>query len=120
MPNLTKQAISRLQTSALHTALFNGCYNMVVAEAKFARYRVELRVRVTHPYLQWQCGNKNDVELIYWKSCTGTILEIPSELEDLLAVMRSVGTMTDEEARNISTTNVNIFQQAMNDLGIAT
>lgn len=117
MNKLTKQALKRLQEAPVEVRLWGGCFNIASVKAEFSRYSVELRVEVTNPALAWQCGNKNEVRLIYWKSCSGTPLEVPSELEVLVEKLRSAGTMSDEQARNLSRENASAFAQACSELG---
>ena len=109
-PQLTKQAITRLNTAPVAVQVVNGCFNIVTVIAAFSRYRVELRVEVTHPALAWQCGDRNFVELIYWKGCDGEWLELPSELEVLVERLKVAGAMSDEQARNLSGENASAGQ----------
>jgi len=114
---LTRQALTRLNSAPVMVKLWGGCFNTASVTASFSRYSVELRVQVTHPSLQWQCGNKNAVELVYWKGCSGVPLEVPSELEVLVEKLRSAGTMSDEQARNLSRENASAFAEVANQLG---
>lgn len=116
---LTKQAIKRLKEAETKVTLWNGCFNRAVRKIKISNHEIELRVEVTHPMLQWQCGNKDSVELVFWKSCSGKIIkDIPEELKDVVAKMKQEATMTDEEAYNISKENKEAFVQSMKELGI--
>lgn len=117
MNKLTKQALKRLQEAPVEVRLYNGCFNVASVKAEFSRYSVELRVEVTNPVLAWQCGNKNKVKLVYWKSCSGEPLELPSELDVLVEKLRSAGTMSDEQARNLSRKNASVFAEVANQLG---
>lgn len=117
MNKLTKQALKRLQEAPVEVRLWNGCFNTASVKAEFSRYSVELRVQVTHSALEWQCGNKNAVELIYWKGCTGEHLEIPTELGNLVEELRFAGTMSDEQAQSLSRNNALVFVEAATALG---
>lgn len=97
--------------------LYNGCFNVASVTAEFSRYRVELRVETTHPSLAWQCGDKNEVSLIYWKGSSGHHLEVPAELNDLVEKLRSAGTMGNEEAAKLSRENAAAFASAFEELG---
>ena len=112
MDKLTKQALKRLQEAPVEVKLYNGCFNVASVKAEFSRYRVELRVEVTNPVLAWQCGNKNEVQLIYWKSCTGEHLQVPPELKGLVDNLKVAGTMSDEQARTLSMENAFSFTHA--------
>jgi sRNA-binding regulator protein Hfq len=101
MKKLTKQALTRLQETPVKVKLWNGCFNVASVEAKFSRYSIELRVETTNPLLKWQCGNKNEVALIYWKSGNGQRLEVPAELNALVGKLRAAGTMSNEEAAKL-------------------
>lgn len=113
----TKQVINKFKTQPIEVRLWNGCFNRATVEVKQSRYNYILSVEVTHPHLVWQCGDKNSVELVYWKSCTGTHIEIPPELHDLIAEMKVRATMQDDEAARISAENRASFNQAMQDMG---
>jgi hypothetical protein len=116
---LTKQAIKRLKEAETKVTLWNGCFNRAVRKIKINRYEIELRVEVTHPMLEWQCGNKNSVELVFWKSHSGRVVkDIPEELKEVVAKMKQEASMTDEEAYNISKENKEAFLQSMKELGI--
>ena len=115
---LTKQAINRLKKAETKVILWNGCFNRAVRKIKINRYEIELRVEVTHPALEWQCGNKDSVDIVYWK--LGKIVkDIPEELKDVVAKMKQEATMTDEEAYNISKENREAFEHSMRELGIS-
>jgi hypothetical protein len=115
---LTKQGIKNLLESEIDVTLWNGCFNVSKAKAKFSKYSLELRVEVTHPFLQWQCGDNNDVRLIYWKGCNGYPLEIPDELQGLVEKMKVYATMSDEEAFSKNQQTKKAFVDAMKELGI--
>lgn len=115
---LTKQAVSKLHSSPIEVRLYNGCFNIASVKAKFSRYSWELRVERTHPFLTWQCGNKNRVELIYWKGYSGTQADIPHELFPLIEKMKETAMMSDEEARQKSKENAEAFQKAFVEFGI--
>jgi hypothetical protein len=115
---VTKQALARLTASPVEVRLYNGCFNVATVKATFSRYSLELRVQVTHPALQWQCGNKNAVELVYWESCEGYHLPLPQELLPLVEKLQEVATMTEEEARKLSNVNAHAFGQTMTALGL--
>ena len=117
MMKLTKQALTRLQEAPVKVKLWNGCFNVASVEAKFSRYSVELRVETTNPLLEWQCGNKNEVTLVYWKSCEGRRIEVPAELNALVEKLRSAGTMSNEEAAKLSRGNAAAFASACKELG---
>lgn len=117
MEKVSRQAVNRLLTSPVKIRLYNGCFNKATAQVEFSRYTLELRVEVTHPALQWQCGNKNAVELVYWKGCEGFQLPIPEELFSLVEKLREAATMTSEEAGRLSAENQKAFSQACAQLG---
>lgn len=118
MMKLTKQALARLQEAPVKVRLLNGCFNVASVEAKFSRYSVELCVETTNPLLEWQCGNKNEVSLIYWKSCEGQRMEVPAELNALVEKLRSAGTMSNEEAAKLSRENSTALASALEALGL--
>jgi hypothetical protein len=115
---VTKQALARLTASPVEVRLYNRCFNKATAKAVFSRYTLELRVEVTNPALEWQCGNKNAVELVYWKGCEGFRLPLPEELLPLVARLQEAATMTSEEARKLSNENASAFAQTMTALGM--
>jgi len=116
---LTKQAIKRLNSSPIEVRLWNGCFNKATAIAKYSGNKYyELTVDVTHPELQWQCGNHNEVKLLLWINNNGYPCEIPEELHILVEKMKESATMQDAEARAISTENKQLFTQSMRELGI--
>jgi hypothetical protein len=112
MMKLTKQALTRLQEAPVKVRLWNGCFNVASVEAKFSRYSVELRVETTNPLLEWQCGNKNKVTLVYWTGSNGQRLEVPAELNALVEKLRSAGTMSNEEAAKLSRETASAFTSA--------
>jgi hypothetical protein len=114
---VTKQALTRLNASPVEVRLWNGCFNKAIAKAEFSRYTLELRVEVTHSALQWQCGNKNAIELVYWKGSEGFQLPLPKELLPLVEKLKEAATMTNEEARQLSAENASAFAQAFEELG---
>ena len=116
---VTKQALARLNASPVEVTLYNGCFNKATVKAVFSRYTLELRVEVTHPALQWQCGNKNAVELVCWKGCNGSLLPLPNELLPLVEKLREAATMTNEEATALSKENAAAFAGAMAAMGMA-
>lgn len=118
MEKLTKQAVARLLASPVEVRLINGCFNIATAIAAFSRYSIELRVEVTHPFLQWQRGRGDRVELNYWKGSEGNFMEVPSELEPLVEKLRKAATMADEEARRIGTKNAIAAAELMKELGL--
>lgn len=118
MMKLTKQALTRLQEAPVKVRLCNGCFNVASVEAKFSRYSVELRVEATNPLLEWQCGNKNEISLVYWEGCNGKFLEVPTELNVLVEKLRSAGTMSNEEAAKLSRGNASAFASACEALGL--
>lgn len=123
MNKLTKQTIARLNAAPVLIRTLNGCFNVatVIASANSSRYsgpRVELRVEVTHPFLQWQCGNNNEVKLICWKGGDGRVMEAPSELEPLVEKLRLAATMTDEEAQRIGKQNAIAAADSIREFGL--
>jgi hypothetical protein len=98
--------------------LWNCCFNVASVKAKFSRYSVELRVETTNPLLKWQCGNKNEVTLVYWRGSNGQPLEVPAELNALVEKLRSAGTMSNEEAAKLSRENASAFTPACKALGL--
>jgi hypothetical protein len=115
---LTNQALTRLQEAPVEVRLWNGCFNVASTEAKFSRYSIELRVETTNPLLEWQCGNKNEVTLVYWTGGKGQRLEVPAELNALVEKLRSAGTMSNEEAAKLSRENASAFTSACEALGL--
>ena len=115
---LTKQALTRLQEAPVKVRLWNGCFNTASVVAEFSRYSVELRVETTNPLLEWQCGNRNEVALIYWKGNDGQRMEVPAELSVLVDKLRAAGTMSDEEAAKLSRRNAAAFASAYVVLGL--
>ena len=116
---ITKQAINRLLKSDIDVKLWNGCFNVVKVEAIYSNgKRYELRVRVTHPFLEWQCGKQECAELVYWKGCNGRGIDIPEELSGLAENMKLAGTMSDQEAADLSARNATALSKAMSELGL--
>ena len=105
MKKLTKQTIARLNAAPVLVRLCNRCFNKATVIATFSRYSVELNVEVTHPFLQWQRGRGDKVELMYWKGSEGFFIEVPPELDPLVEKLRLAATMPDEEARRIGKEN---------------
>jgi hypothetical protein len=118
MIKLTKQAINRLFASPIRVALVNGCFNLAEVTASFSRYRVELRVEVSHPTLDWQCGCRQEVTLLYCVRDEGRFIPVPDELEPLVEKLRKAATMTDEEARRIGRENAIAAAEAMREFGL--
>ena len=118
MKELTKQALARLQEAPVEVRLYNRCFNVASVQVEFSRYSVELRVETTNPLLEWQCGNKNEVALVYWKRGEGRRIEIPTELSALVEKLRAAGTMSNEEAVNLSRENSTAFTAACAELGV--
>ena len=114
---LTKQALARLENAPVLVTLFNGCFNVASVRAEFSRYSVELRVEVTNPALAWQCGNKNEVRLVYWQGYNGTVLKVPASLEPLVEKLREVGAMSNEEAQRLSRENAAAFAKMAEEFG---
>ena len=116
---ITKQAINRLLKSDIDVKLWNGCFNVVKVKAIYSNgKRYELRVRVTHPFLEWQCGKQEGAELVYWKGCSGHGIDIPLELSDLIENMKLAGTMSDKEAADLSARNAIALSGVMSELGL--
>jgi hypothetical protein len=103
MIKLTKQAVARLFASPIRVAVVNGCFKLAEVTASFSRYRVELRVEVGHPTLDWQCGCRQEVTLLYCVRDDGRFIHVPDELEPLVEKLRKAATITDEEAQRIGT-----------------
>ena len=118
MEKLTKQAIARLNAAPALVRLWGGCFNKATVIASFSRYSVELNVEVTHPFLQWQRGKEDKVELIYWKGCEGFFIEVPPELDPLVEKLRLAATMTDEEAQRIGKGNAIAAADFMREFGL--
>jgi hypothetical protein len=118
MTRLTGQALTRLQEAPVKVRLWNGCFNTASVVAEFSRYSIELRVETTNPLLEWQCGNKNEVALIYWKGNDGQRMEVPAELSVLVDKLRAAGTMSDEEAAKLSRQNAAASASAYVVLGL--
>lgn len=119
MDILTKQGLNRLLGSMASVKLMNGCYNVVTARAEFSKYSLELKVEVTHPLLEWQCGKKNSVTLVYWKGYSGHPIDLPGELAEKIKVMEILGRMGDEEAAALSKENAACFMKVCEELGIS-
>lgn len=116
---LTKQAIKRLNESLIDVALWNGCFNVVTAKALYSGGKsFELRVEVTHPELEWQCGMHDSVELLAWKGGRGEFLEVPDELQPLIDKMKEMGKMDDSEAKKLSCENAKSFLNLLSELGV--
>lgn len=115
---ITKQAINRLMSAKPTVRLVNGCFNVVEAKALYSgNKRYELRFEVTHPFLEWQCGNKNEVTLVLWKGCCGEQIDIPEELDQLIEKMKVLGTMSDDEASKLSAENAVAITEAYREMG---
>ena len=113
-PKLTKQAIKRLYASLIDVRLWNGCFNIATATANFARHRFELSVEVTHPFLQWQCGNRDKVCLIHWTNGgMGHHIDIPDDLLELVHTLTIEASMSDEEAMKLSKENYSAFSKSL-------
>lgn len=100
-PTLTKEAINRLQAAPVEVRLWNGCFNIARVKADFARHSFELAVEVTHPLLQWPCGNKSNVTLMLRKANSGHPLDIPEGLLAKISEMKTAATMADIDAAKI-------------------
>lgn len=97
---ITKQAINRMLTSNVVTWEVNGCYNVAIAQAVFSKYRLELKVAVTHPLLKWANQKEDNTELVRWNGYDGFfITEIPSEWNSLIESMKQAATMPDDIAQ---------------------
>lgn len=115
---LTKQAINKLLKAEPKVTLFNGCFNEVTAVAEFSKYKVELTVEVTHKVLTWQCGDRKDVRLVYWRGCSGTHMDIDPLLLDKIEDMRKIGVMLNDDARELSMRNAKAFSESFKELGL--
>jgi len=118
MEKLTKQAVARLFASPIRVAVVNGCFKLAEVTASFSRYRFELRVEVGHPALDWQCGCRQEVTLLYCIRHDGLLIPVPDELEPLVEKLRKAATMTDEEARRIGTKNAIAAADLMKEFGL--
>jgi hypothetical protein len=118
MNKLTKQAITRLNTAPIRVALVNGCFKLAEVTASFSRYRVELRVEVSHPTLDWQCGCRQEVTLLYCVRDDGRFIPVPDELEPLVEKLRRAATMTDEEAQRIGRENAIAAAEYLREFGL--
>ena len=118
MEKLTRQGLSRLLNSQANVKLVNGCYNVVTAKAELSKYSLELRVEVTHPLLEWQCGRKDGVSLTYWRGCSGHGIDIPCELGEKIKVMGALGKMGDDRAASLSKENASCFLKLCENLGL--
>lgn len=114
---LTKKALQKFYNSPIEVRLLNGCFNRAVVEVANNRKEYSLRVDVTHPFLEWQCGNKDGIELVY-KGYIYTGEDIPKELNELIEKMKEAATMTDEEAFATSSRSMSAFRTSMKELGI--
>ena len=115
---ITKQAIKRLLNSELTITTVNGCFNVVRAKAQYSgNKRYELRVEVTHPFLEWQCGKKDEVTLTIWKGCCGNYIDIPEELNSWIEKMKVVGKMSDEHAAELSARNAIAINESYKEMG---
>lgn len=112
---MNSRTIKNLYAQPIKVTLYNGCFNKSVVQ--YNQY--ELTVEVTHPALVWQCGDKNNVNLIKWQGCTGHFVDIPESLNDLVESMKVAATMTDADAQKLSAKNADSFYQSMVELGIA-
>ena len=114
---LTKNTIKKFYNTPIEVNLWNEYFNKAEVNIKNNRKTYRLEVYVTHPLLAWQCGDREEVNLIfngyfYSGGC------IPGELNDLIQKMKEAATMTDAEARALSEKNKKIFYKAMLELGI--
>ena len=116
---MRKSTMSKLIEAPVQVKLWNGCFNVATCKVELSNATYELKVKVTHPHLQWQCGDKNSVELCKWVGCNGHFLEIPEGLNDKVAQMKNMATMSDEEAKEISRMNKIDFLNSMKELGIS-
>lgn len=113
---LTKNTIKKFYNSPIEVRLWNGCFNKAEVNITNNRKNYRLEVYVTHPFLQWQCGDKNEVNII----CHGYVFReesVPEELNELIAKMREAATMEDSEAYVLSEQNKAAFRQSMNEMG---
>ena len=116
---MRKSTMSKLIEAPVKVKLWNGCYNVATCKVELSSTTYELRVEVTHPYLRWQCGDKDSVTLTKWVGCKGYYEEIPEGLNDKVAQMKNMATMSDEEAKEISRMNKIDFLNSMKELGIS-
>lgn len=113
----TKEALKRLNDAPINIRLMNGCFNRAEAVAEFARHRFELIVDVTHPVLHWQCGDRNGVRLYLMKGNCGHRIDMPDSLQEKVSEMQKAATMSDSEAREISTRNAELFINSLAEMG---
>ena len=114
---LAKNTIKKFYDTPIEVNLWNGCFNKAEVNVTNNRRDYRLEVYVTHPLLHWQCGDKNEVNII----CQGYVYsqeQIPNELDDLIAKMRELATMDDKDADALSQENKQIFHQSMKELGL--
>ena len=116
---MRKSTMSKFIEAPVKVKLLNGCYNVATCKVELSSTTYELRVEVTHPYLRWQCGGTRIVSLTKWVGCKGYYEEIPEGLNDKVAQMKNMATMSDEEAKEISRMNKIDFLNSMKELGIS-
>lgn len=113
----TKEALNRLNEAPISIRLMNGCFNRAESVAEFSRHRFELIVDVTHPALHWQCGDRREVKLYLMKGNCGHRIEMPGSLQAKITEMQKLATMSDSEAREISTRNAELFINSLAEMG---
>ena len=113
----TKEALKRLNEAPISIRLMNGCFNRAEAVAEFSRHRFELIVDVTHPVLHWQCGDRSEVKLYLMKGNCGHPIEMPDSLHAKVVEMQKAATMSDSEAREISTRNADHLLNSLSEMG---
>lgn len=115
---VSKQAIKRINEAEVTVKLWNGCFNVATAYAEFSRYTLELRIEVTHKELVWQCGDHKEISFVRWVGCTGHFEEVPPEMYKKVEAMKKLATMTDSEAKALSTENNSMFIKGIREPGI--
>lgn len=109
--SISKQAINKLNRADITVKLINGCFNRATVKSGASRSYWEVTVDVTHPLLKWQCGDKNDIRLVFWNGNSGEIHDIPTDLIPLIEKMRVRATMEDDVARKLSIRNHRDFYE---------
>lgn len=114
---LTKNTIKKFYDTPIEVNLWNGCFNKAEVNVTNNRKYYRLEVYVTHPLLHWQCGDKNEVNII----CHGYVHsqeQIPNELDDLIVKMKELATMSTAEAFALSQRNKSAFRESLEELGL--
>lgn len=115
---ISKTTIEKIKDAEVSVSLWNRCFNRAVVRVELSKSVYELIAEVTHPFLEWQCGKKDKIELIRWKGYRGNPIEIPIELSSKIQEMILKATMKDDYAQQLSNENLKAFKEDFKEMGL--